>query len=82
MSDNKLEGQRLYASGDAETRAWFERQWKLWPERADPKLTTNISLHYGGVLAYRIEHGREPELSDDFRSHVEWFDNHTQEPRP
>lgn len=79
---NRTTGQYLYAAGDAETKAWFAKQWAIWPERADPKLTTNISLHYGGVLGYRIEHGRDPEMSDDFRSHVEWHDQHPIEETP
>lgn len=79
--DNRTQGQYLYAAGDAETRAWFERQWKIWPERADPKLTTNLSLHYGGVLAYRIQHSREPNMSKQFRANVEWFDANPGDPQ-
>ena len=79
---NQTEGQQLYAIGDAETRAWFERQWKIWPKRADEHLTTNLSLHYGGIIAYRIEHGKEPALSKDLRSNVEWHDQHTSPPPP
>lgn len=77
MSDeNQTTGQHLYAVGDEQARAWFERQWRIWPERADPSLTTNLSLHYDGVVAFRIEHEREPEMSADFRSNVEWLDRH------
>lgn len=77
MSDeNQTAGQHLYAVGDAKTKDWFHRQWKIWPERADERLTTNISLHYGGVKAYRIEHGRDPEMSKDFASCVDWHDRH------
>ena len=72
--DNRTEGQYLYAAGDADTRAWFEKQWRIWPKRADERLTTNLSLHYGGVLAFRIEHEREPAMSPDFRSNVQWMD--------
>lgn len=72
--DNQTTGQYLYAAGDAETRAWFERQWAIWPDRADEKLTTNISFHYGGVQAYRIEHGKEPELSSQFASCIKAHD--------
>jgi hypothetical protein len=79
--ENQTEGQELYAIGDAETRAWFERQWLIWPKRANELLTTNISLHYGGVVAYRIEHGKEPALSTDFRTHVEWLDKQTDSAR-
>ena len=69
MSDeNAATGQYLYAVGDAETRAWFHKQWSIWPNRADPNLTTNLSLHAGGVVAYRIEHdGKDPPMSDQFR---------------
>ena len=73
---NETEGQYLYAVGDDETKAWFQRQWKIWPERADECLTTNISLHYGGVVAYRIDNERDPEMSAYFRSHVDWLDEH------
>lgn len=74
MSDENMEqGQYLYAAGDRETKDWFERQWKIWPERADPRLTTNISLHVGGVVAYRLEHDRDPEMSDQFRTHVDYL---------
>lgn len=72
--DNRLDGQYCYAAGDSETREWFHRQWKIWPRRADDRLTTNIGFHYGGVLAFRIEHGRDPEMSRDFKSHVDWHD--------
>lgn len=76
MSENITTGQYLYAAGDAETKDWFHRQWQIWPKRADERLTTNIGLHYGGVLGYRIEHGRDPEMSKDFASHVAWHDAH------
>lgn len=71
---NISNGQYLYSVGDADAKAWFHRQWQIWPERADERLTTNIGLHYGGVLAYRIEHGTDPEMSKDFASHVAWHD--------
>jgi hypothetical protein len=29
-----------------------------------------MTLHYGGVVAYRIEHGSEPEMSKDFAACV------------
>jgi len=70
---NRETGQRLYAMGGVETRAWFERQWAMWPRRADERLTTNLSLHHGGVIAYRLEHGKEPEMSRDFASNVKWL---------
>ena len=76
---NAFKGQHLYSIGDAETRDWFHRQWKIWPKRADERLTTNISLHYGGVLAYRAEHDRDPEMSKDFASHVAWHDKNNLE---
>lgn len=76
---NQATGQHLYAAGDAETRQWFERQWSIWPQRADERLTTNLSLHYGGVLAYRLEHGRDPKMSRDFASNVTWLDGNQQD---
>lgn len=57
-------GKELYASGDRETREWFERQWKVWPERADPCWTTNFAFHLGGIAAYRAENGRDPAMSE------------------
>ena len=74
MADHTEEGRYLYAAGDAETREWFEKQWKIWPVRADEKLTTNGSLHYGGVLGYRDEHGKDPEMSEPFSVHVSVMD--------
>lgn len=72
--DNRETGRNLYAVGDADTRSWFERQWAMWPERADERMTTNLSLHHGGVTAYRAEHGSDPKMSAEFRSNVEWLD--------
>lgn len=77
LPENAVTGQYLYASGDAETKDWFQRQWAAWPVRVDERLTTNITMHYGGVLGYRAEHGVDPEMSRDFRSHVEWHDKNT-----
>jgi len=73
---NIHDGRSCYLDDEA-SRPWFERQWSIWPVRADNELTTNISFHYGGVLAYRELHKREPALSDDFRSCVEWHDSHS-----
>lgn len=73
-AENETTGQYLYAAGDAETRDWFHRQWKAWPKRVDKRLTTNGSLHYGGLLAYRIENECDPEMSDEFRIHVSVMD--------
>jgi hypothetical protein len=70
--DNMAEGQRLYAVGREKARDWFHRQWRIWPKRADSQLTTNISLHVGGVIAYRIENeGRDPPMSEQFRGCVD-----------
>jgi len=68
------EGQYLYAIGDAETHAWFEKQWRIWPERADERLTASISFHHSAVKGYRIKHGKEPELSSEFAGHVAFLD--------
>jgi hypothetical protein len=70
--ENMAEGQRLYAAGGQKARDWFHKQWRIWPKRADNQLTTNISLHCGGVIAYRIENdGRDPPMSEQFRGCVE-----------
>lgn len=71
---NRSDGQYLYAAGDQETKDWFQRQWKIWPKRADERLTTNLSFHYGGIRAYRIDHGTDPEMSKDLASNIAWFD--------
>lgn len=71
---NRGEGQLCYATGNAETRAWFERQWMIWPERAHPERTTNLSFHHGGVQAFRAEHSREPEMSESLRSNIAYMD--------
>ncbi len=79
MSDqNIIEGRNHYAKGDAETRAWFHKQWAMWPNRAVERFTTNICFHYGGVKAYRAEHGKEPELSEEFAENVSWLDKNSQ----
>ena len=78
--DNTAIGRNLYASGDAETRQWFERQWSIWPQRADERLTTNLSLHWGGVQQYRAEHGREPTMSKSFAGCVRDMDRMSGEP--
>ena len=78
VDDNQTQGQYLYAVGDQEAKDWFHRQWKIWPKRADERLTTNISLHYGGILGYRAEHGSNPEMSADLTSHISWLDSQTQ----
>lgn len=75
MSDtNRSEGKDCYATGDAETRAWFEEQWSRWPTRVHNDRTTNISFLHGGVLAFREIHDREPELSRQFAGHVAYLD--------
>lgn len=83
---NVEEGRKLYAVGDAETRDWFERQLRAWPVRVNERLTTNISLLYGGVLGYRDVHGHEPRYSRAFAQHVRFFDSadmrHRLEPLP
>lgn len=76
MKDNITDGSNCYNEGDAETKDWFERQWKYWPVRVDERHTTNISFLYGGLLAYREEHGKDPRVSIDFASHVRWHDKH------
>lgn len=72
--ENIADGNSHYMTGGTDARVWFERQWAMWPERADERYTTNLSFHYGAVQAFRAEHGREPTLSKQFRSNVEWLD--------
>ena len=67
-------GDYLYSFGDEKTRDWFERQWRIWPKRADEQLTTNLTLHYSAVQAYRRIHGIEPRMSRDFRVNVAQLD--------
>jgi hypothetical protein len=75
MSDeNRKTGRHLYEVGDQETRDWFERQWRIWPARADERLTTNLSLLHGGVTMYREMHSYDPIMSDDLAMNVEWLD--------
>lgn len=77
MSDqNQTEGQEHYSSGDDKTKEWFHTQWKIWPKRADERFTTNMSFHYGGVLAYREEHKQEPPMSEQFKSCVAQLDRY------
>jgi len=76
MSDiNQKEGHECYTLGSPSTRDWFLRQWAIWPERADKDKTTNISFHYGALIACREDGNVEPTLSPQFRTNVEWFDN-------
>lgn len=82
MSDNNIEmGKTLYGIGDDETKEWFHKSWAVWPKRVNSRLTTNGSLHYGGLLQYRIENdGKNPEeMSNDFKIHVEIMDKYNQE---
>ena len=75
MIEGIIEGQACYSMGDEETREWFHKQWKIWPTRADSKLTTNISFHYGAIKAYRIENGNEdPAISNEFMPHILYLD--------
>jgi len=76
MSLERNDDGYVHYRDDTDSRAWFEAQWRIWPKRADERYTTNISFHYGGVRAFREFHGREPELSREFSSHVAWHDKH------
>lgn len=82
MKDNQQTGRYLYGAGDTETRSWFERQWRMWPERAEEHLTTNVSLHYGGVQQYRIEHECDPAMSPEFAAAVARLDRYRNEEQP
>lgn len=74
MCENEMEGQYLYAAGDAETRNWFHRQWAIWPNRADERLTTNLGFHRSAMAAYEIERGEKPHMSADLKCAVETLD--------
>lgn len=78
MSDkNQREGTYFYDQGDAETRAWFEKQWQRWPERVDQRLTTNLSFHYGGIRAYRdLNEGHNPPMSSELGACVARLDSY------
>lgn len=65
----------VYAAGDQETRDWFERQFRIWPRRAHPDMTTDLELHYWGLVSYRTIHGHEPKMSRDFATAVKFFDS-------
>lgn len=59
------EGAQCFLQGDQETRDWFLKQWKEWPTRVDPMLTTNASFHHGAILAFKELHGCYPtEVSE------------------
>lgn len=73
---NEIDGANHYDDGGPKTRNWFERQWSAWPKRVDERYTTNISFLYGGVKAYRVEHGRDPELSEGMAYNVQFLDRH------
>lgn len=73
---NQLDGANHYADGDVAAKLWFARQWAAWPKRVDERYTTNISFLYGGLTAYRVEHGCEPKLSEQFASNVAYLDKH------
>lgn len=75
MSDtNRMQGRECYAKSDAERRAWFEYQWKIWPIRAHDARTTNLSYHHGGVQAYREIHGSDPAMSDSLAENIAFLD--------
>ena len=80
MSNNVRDGIECFNTAfwnrDSDTISWFEDQWKIWPKRARAENTTNISFLYGGLLAYRVFNIAEPELSSEYKTHVEWMDNH------
>lgn len=78
MSDkNRGEGYEYYKIGGERARLWFEEQWRIWPNRAHPQRTTNLSYHHGAVNAYREVHGRDPGMSDQFKSNVAYLDRET-----
>lgn len=78
MSDNKADGQKCYEDAvrneDTKTLAWFDRQWGMWPTRADPNSTTNISFLYGGMIAYEISTGERPPMSHDLKTCFNYLD--------
>lgn len=71
---SKTEGRDHYINSP-NSRSWYHRQWKIWPERADDSYTTSLSFHYGGVMAYReLNEGKNPEMSGHLQANVEWLD--------
>lgn len=76
MTDkNRNDGYLVYKeNGTIGDRDWFHRQWTMWPKRADTRLTTNLSFHHGGVMAYREIHGTEPEMSLDMTPNIAVLD--------
>lgn len=75
MSDqNTKDGRECYLNEPGDTRAWFENQWRLWPARVDEDRTCNISFHYGGILAYREVHKRNPKVSPYLKTHIDMLD--------
>lgn len=80
MSDeNRRDGWHGYATGSSEDRGWFERQWAVWPTRADQRRTANTSFHHGAIQAFRAEHGRDPAMSKALRSWVDLLDRYETE---
>jgi len=75
MSDqSRNEGAACYKAADAETRKWFEQQWRIWPKRADEAFTTSLAFHHGAIQAYRAERSRDPEVSADLRMNLRYLD--------
>lgn len=77
--DNETDGYLLYKEGKEDTNSWFHKQWKHWPERVDSNNTTNLSFLYGGIRAYREINKKEPELSKDLKSSIEFLDKYRDE---
>lgn len=74
-TDNQADGFNHYITGVPKDQDWFAKQWLIWPERADPKNTTNISFLFGGALAYLTLNERFPPMSPDFNSHFDYLYN-------
>lgn len=74
MTDNEADGADCYLRGDKTTRDWFHRQWEMWPRRADERLTTNGSFHYGALTTYRQYNEGDPPMSAEFKMHVQIMD--------
>lgn len=75
-ADNQTNGYELYKKGEESLISWFHEQWKHWPTRVNPNNTTNLSFHFGGILAYREIHKKEPEISNDLKSSIKWSDRY------
>ncbi len=72
--ENHIAGKRCYLRGNTKTQQWFQKQWAMWPKRADIAFTTNLSFHHGGIQAFREQHGCDPDMSSDLAANIKYLD--------